>query len=239
MTGFGAKLANGDQTYHGLCVVPYLAYRSIVAIAILVGSGILTATAKYRLNILTDGVDWFEEIYDLWYLIMRIIFILIVCMYIYMLFKNFSSSLFKEYLIIFGAGCIFGAGLLFSGMCRVSRVVNMLTLSSYWDPTLAIALGSAVAMNFFTFKIILRKSMPKYAFSFSSPQTSGIDKELILGSILIGAGWGVCGVDPGAAMINMFVYTHTIFYIICMGLGMIVYDKGIFEKCFKKYEILD
>lgn len=62
-----------------------------------------------------------------------------------------------EVLSSYLVGVLFGAGLMISGMCRISKVVGFLILDSErWDPSLAFVMLSAIAINFFTFRSILK-----------------------------------------------------------------------------------
>jgi len=52
-------------------------------------------------------------------------------------------------------GLIFGLGLIISGMCRISKIINFLRIDSeIWDCTLMFVMGSAVAINVVTFYFI-------------------------------------------------------------------------------------
>jgi len=55
----------------------------------------------------------------------------------------------------------------------------------------------------------------------------GENSRLISGAALFGLGLGLTGLAPGPALINMFVLTHTIFYIVGMALGQVIYDHGV------------
>jgi len=55
-----------------------------------------------------------------------------------------------------------------SGMCRISKVLGFLTLSSDWDPSLAFMMASAVLINIITFNLIM-KGRPLFAPEFTIP----------------------------------------------------------------------
>lgn len=59
--------------------------------------------------------------------------------------------------ISFLVGFIFGIGLVFSGMCRRTKINNFLTLYGDWDPSLMFVMGGAVGVNIITFQLIIRK----------------------------------------------------------------------------------
>jgi len=40
-----------------------------------------------------------------------------------------------------------------------------------------------------------------------------------IGAALFGLGYGLTGLSPGPAIINLFILTHTIFYVVGMAIG--------------------
>ena len=63
-----------------------------------------------------------------------------------------------DHFVALVSGILFGFGLAFSGMCRITKVLGFLTcLPDYWDPSLIFVMASAVCINLVTFNLILRK----------------------------------------------------------------------------------
>jgi len=151
LIGYGSRMAGGCTISNVICGLPRLSRRSIVAVCVIGGSAVATATLRNKYSFLNDGIDVNTNLYNLWRLITHILFLVCCFFFFYILALNLRSSLFKEYLISFISGTIFGAGLLFSGMCRISKILGFLTINSSWDPTIAFAFASAAAMNFITF----------------------------------------------------------------------------------------
>ena len=100
---------------------------------------------------------------------------------------------------------IFGAGLMISGMTKVSKIIGFLTINENWDPSLMFVMVGALAFNFISFYFIL-KSNPVYKVTNSGiPSAGSIDTKLISGAAVFGLGWGLSGLCPGPGMINLFV----------------------------------
>jgi len=100
-------------------------------------------------------------------------------------------------LLSFVVGGVFGAGLLVSGMTDTRKVIGWLDIFGDWDPTLAFVLGGAVIPMFFAWRIAeARGAAPARPDPRLSP-------DLIAGSVLFGAGWGLVGLCPGPAMASL------------------------------------
>ncbi len=96
------------------------------------------------------------------------------------------------------SGLIFGAGLVVSGMTRPDRVIGFLDLLGGWDPTLAFVLAGATGTHMLLRPLIQRLAPDQV--KAGTPTRSRLDKELLLGAALFGAGWGLGGYCPGPAV---------------------------------------
>ena len=97
-------------------------------------------------------------------------------------------------------GIIFGIGLVISQMINPAKVLGFLNLFGEWDPSLAFVMIGALIISSPSFHLFKNKEKPIFSSSFSIPNKKEIDKELIFGSILFGAGWGLVGLCPGPAI---------------------------------------
>jgi uncharacterized membrane protein YedE/YeeE len=141
-------------------------------------------------------------------------------MFAYFVFNNYTRSSALDHLISFTLGLIFGLGLLISGMCRISKILGFLELSSRWDPSLMFVMASAVGINLISFHFIMKNpSNPVYANRFNIPVATRVDAQLIGGAVIFGLGWGLSALCPGPGMINFFVFTNVIFWIIGLAAG--------------------
>ncbi|MBC7140110.1 MAG: hypothetical protein H5U17_15600 [Defluviimonas sp.] len=97
------------------------------------------------------------------------------------------------------AGGLFGAGLLVSGMTDTARVQGWLDIAGDWDPTLAFVLGGAVLTMAVAWRIAARQHRALLGGPLPGPPPQQIDRDLIGGSLMFGAGWGLAGLCPGPA----------------------------------------
>jgi uncharacterized membrane protein YedE/YeeE len=98
------------------------------------------------------------------------------------------------------AGIVFGFGLALSGMTHPEKVLGFLDVVGAWDASLLFVLGGAVGVTLLSFRVILRMKKPLLAERFYTTRETQIDRPLIVGAILFGAGWGISGYCPGPAI---------------------------------------
>ncbi len=99
-----------------------------------------------------------------------------------------------------GSGLLFGFGLAWSTMIRPESVLDFLTFA---DLGLLFVLGSAVGINLLVYQLVPRwlgRTLLGGAFQ-QRPFT--LDRSALLGGILFGIGWGICGVCPGPALAGL------------------------------------
>lgn len=101
------------------------------------------------------------------------------------------------------AGALFGVGLLVSGMTDTTKVIGWLDLFGDWDPTLAFVMGGAILPMAVAWQVAARRRAPVLGGDFPAPPGDRLDRKLILGSVLFGAGWGVAGLCPGPALASL------------------------------------
>ncbi len=108
-------------------------------------------------------------------------------------------------LAVFAAlvGGIFGAGLLVSGMTDTAKVQGFLDVTGTWDATLMFVMGGAMLPMAVAWRIAARRRMAYLGTPFPVPVTHGVDRSLVIGSILFGIGWGLAGLCPGPAMASV------------------------------------
>ena len=97
-------------------------------------------------------------------------------------------------------GLIFGLGIALSGMINPAKVLNFFDLAGTWDPSLAFVMGGALAVAIPGYRFVLRRPAPVMDLSFQLPETSRVDRRLVLGSATFGVGWGIAGFCPGGAL---------------------------------------
>ncbi len=103
----------------------------------------------------------------------------------------------------FVVGLMFGVGLMASGMTDPGKVIGFLDLFGAWDPSLALVMGGAVVVGFFAFALAKKRTTTFLGGALRLPTTNQMDKPLVIGSLLFGAGWGLGGFCPGPALVSM------------------------------------
>jgi uncharacterized protein len=125
----------------------------------------------------------------------------------------------------FVCGLIFGWGLLISGMTQPARVLGFLDIFGHWDPTMALVMAGALAVSTLGFVIAKRRVAPVFAAQSLWPTRTDIDRRLVTGAVLFGAGWGMVGLCPGPALENLATLSpRVIVFVVAMGAGMVLQD---------------
>jgi len=126
-------------------------------------------------------------------------------------------------------GFIFGAGLVISGMTDTARVLGFLDVLAIakgaWDPTLAIVMAAALVVSVPGFWLAKRRERPILADVAAWPTRTAIDRLLIAGAALFGAGWGLVGLCPGPAIANLATLSSPVLlFAAAMIAGMVGHD---------------
>ena len=103
-------------------------------------------------------------------------------------------------LIALVAGILMSAGIAYSKMIDPEKVLGFLTLNTRWDPSLILVIVGALAVYASGYWLFAGKQKPLFAEHFHLPSKHELDKPLVLGSALFGAGWGLVGYCPGPAL---------------------------------------
>ena len=99
------------------------------------------------------------------------------------------------------AGLIFGLGLIVAGMANPAKVLGFLDIGGLWDPSLALVMAAAVAIAILGFTWAKKRKVSLLGQPLQLPTSNCIDRRLIGGSLLFGAGWGLAGICPGPALV--------------------------------------
>lgn len=130
----------------------------------------------------------------------------------------------RQILVALLAGALFGAGLAYSGMADPARVQGFLDLFGHWDPTLAFVMGGAMIPMAVAWLIQRRLDKPFADAHFSLPGTSLIDRNLVIGAVLFGSGWGISGLCPGPGLANLALNPlPALAFVVALLAGMIAH----------------
>ncbi|WP_413662618.1 DUF6691 family protein [Microbulbifer sp. CNSA002] len=123
------------------------------------------------------------------------------------------------------AGLTFGLGLLLSGMANPEKVIGFLDLAGAWDPSLGLVMFGAIVVGLPLFHFIRRRGQSIWKQPLHLPASNQVDRRLVLGSLLFGAGWGLAGFCPGPAIVATGAgQLKAVIFMLAMLTGM-----GIFQ----------
>jgi uncharacterized membrane protein YedE/YeeE len=107
--------------------------------------------------------------------------------------------------LVFAAlsGALFGLGLMVSGMTDTTKVQGWLDLFGDWDPTLAFVLGGALVPMALAWARITPRGASLLGTPLPAPPKAEVDRPLVWGAAMFGAGWALAGLCPGPAMASI------------------------------------
>ena len=125
----------------------------------------------------------------------------------------------------FAVGLLFGLGLILSGMTDPGKVIGFLDLAGPWDPSLALVMGGAILVGVFAFALAQRRTRTFLGGALHLPGASDLDRRLVLGSLVFGAGWGLAGFCPGPALVSLGAgQPEAAVFVAAMVAGMAVFE---------------
>jgi uncharacterized protein len=121
------------------------------------------------------------------------------------------------------AGALFGAGACISGMVRPSKVLAFLDFHDAWDPSLALVVGSGLAVHAIAWRLARAPRQPKFGSAYPSPASPQLDARLLGGAVIFGVGWGLGGFCPGPAVVSLVSFVPSTFaFAGAMLVGMVL-----------------
>jgi len=125
----------------------------------------------------------------------------------------------------FGVGLLFGLGLILAGMTDPSKVLGFLDLAGLWDPSLAFVMGGAILVSLGAFTLAKKRTTSFLGGAMQLPTSRDIDKRLVTGSLLFGAGWGLAGFCPGPALVSVGTGNpKAVVFVLAMLAGMALFE---------------
>jgi uncharacterized membrane protein YedE/YeeE len=117
-------------------------------------------------------------------------------------------------------GIIFGIGLTVSQMIDPAKVLGFLNIFGDWDPSLAFVMIGAIIISSPFFHLFKNNKKPIFSKSFNYTTNKEINKKLIIGSSLFGAGWGLAGLCPGPAIASLALLNiNSAVFVVAMFVG--------------------
>lgn len=101
------------------------------------------------------------------------------------------------------AGSLFGLGLMLSGMTDTARVRGFLDILGAWDATLIFVFLGALIPMFLAWRLAEARQRAVLGNAIPARADPAITRELVVGSVLFGIGWGLSGLCPGPAMASL------------------------------------
>jgi uncharacterized membrane protein YedE/YeeE len=128
----------------------------------------------------------------------------------------------------FLCGLVFGGGLVISGMTQPAKVLGFLDFfgipTGTWDPSLAVVMAAGLIVASVGYGL-LRTRPPLFEKENLWPSKKDIDSSLLAGALLFGIGWGLVGLCPGPAIVNLATMSlSTTVFVIAMAVGMLAHD---------------
>jgi uncharacterized membrane protein YedE/YeeE len=125
----------------------------------------------------------------------------------------------------FVCGLLFGFGLFVSGMTQPVKVLGFLDVFGVWDPTMAFVMAAALLVSFVGFRVARQRAKPVLAPESLWPTRKDIDRPLLIGSTLFGVGWGLVGLCPGPALLNLAtLMPQVVVFVLAMAGGLVAKD---------------
>jgi uncharacterized membrane protein YedE/YeeE len=122
-------------------------------------------------------------------------------------------------------GLLFGIGLLVSGMVNPAKVLGFLDLAGAWDPSLAFVMGGAVGVGAVAFSLARKRTVSWIGQAMRLPVDRRVDRRLVAGALVFGAGWGLVGFCPGPALVALGMgRREALIFVTAMLLGMLAFE---------------
>jgi hypothetical protein len=182
---------------------------------------------------MTEGKTFGDTYYKVWHWIALGVFIVFFLNFVFIFVTHLTKDLIKDILVPFFIGAVYGLGVVMSGLARISKIRGFLTVGNgLWDPSIFFVFLTVIVMNTIFFHLIHRRGHPfyhehgnrEYQFNEEDWEHKAPDSRILSGAALFGVGFGLGGMDPTTGILNFFVLTHALFWVIGIVIGHWVHD---------------
>jgi uncharacterized membrane protein YedE/YeeE len=88
-------------------------------------------------------------------------------------------------------------------------------------------MGGAILVGFFAFTVAKKRTTSFLGGALHLPKANQIDRRLVIGALLFGAGWGLAGFCPGPAVVSLFSgQPKAAVFVAAMVAGMILFEAA-------------
>lgn len=118
------------------------------------------------------------------------------------------------------SGGLFALGLMVSGMADPNVVLGFLDVAGGWRSDLIWVMLGALCMVTPVFYWSKKYSSVERQNKFNWPTATKIDRRLVMGAAIFGIGWGLAGICPAPAIVQLTGFSlEIIVFIVTMFLG--------------------
>jgi len=125
------------------------------------------------------------------------------------------------------SGILFGSGMIISGMVDPNKVIAFLDIFGEWDPSLAFVMGGALLVFTPIYHCLIKprkQAINGDAFAYTNNQK--VDRKLLLGATIFGAGWGLAGFCPGPVVSSIAGGSEVILtFMLSLLVGMVIANQ--------------
>jgi hypothetical protein len=230
LIGFGSRVA-GEHGDPFICLYRFSQSRLWTTIFVFVGA-IAMATVRYN-NEFWDNTVWEDASEHMNIYIFGNLFGLFGLFVVgWNLWRNQIGIIGTiDILLSFALGALLALGFLVAGFCRRSVVLGFLTLDGNWDPSILVALITAVGLSFIAYRVIKKKSHPTLALAFDDQDEKEEwdwwkDWRRPFGGLIFGAGWGLGGlvISVSLTVAPLYLPQVILFFLPVVWLGQWIAD---------------
>jgi uncharacterized membrane protein YedE/YeeE len=243
LVGLGTKLSNGCTSGHMLCGLSRLSLRSVAATLTFMLTGSITATLIHGESTSPSGpLDWsLGDFANTFAVAQASLFLTSLYLYKTKPEPRTNSDGNLEILpthrrfASFLTAVQFGLGLHLTSSTVPGRVIRFLLtpFHSGFDPTLVFLALGALPVGTVAYYYGRGEEKPQLGGKWCIPKCGKIDSRLLVGAGIFGIGWGIQGICPGPALVNLGIAAfqrHTTFWPLAGWLISFVFGGVLAEK---------